>query len=157
MIKNLFFTLLFLVLLPLFIPIVLLAMVAVVVLASAAWVHLRYRGVRRGQWHYLVYSPKAGWNEFVQNNLLPALPQSIVPVPVEEKRPSPQRHYVASVLNAGTGVAKPYLATVLPIGVRVRTLNRDLWKLKTSAAHNAKLQDLLHRYLLEQTQAAQGR
>jgi hypothetical protein len=139
---------LWLVLSPLIIPLVALAMVAVAALAVYSWVALRWISWSNQCWHYLVYSPRSGWNEFVANNLIPALPSGVEPISFEGRRIVTLSLPLSAMVRRGMGVPKPYLASVTALGVRTYSLNRELWKLKTHAARDQILQATLRDFII---------
>jgi hypothetical protein len=140
MVKNLLAVLLFLALSPLIIALVVLAMLVVIAIAMYAWVTLRWISWRTGNWHYLVYTSKRGWNDFVTNNLLPALPTGVGVIAILKKRANQPTLAFGSLLRGGFGVAKPYLAQVKWFGVHKQSLNGELWNLKKHAARSEELQ-----------------
>jgi len=147
MVKKLLLTLLFVALSPLLIAVVSFAMLVVVVLSLYTWGALRWRSWRRGSWFYLVYSPKAGWNEFVENNLLPVLPGSVTAIAIERKAQDPLTFALQSVVSGGIGISKPFLARVTFFGIRAQSLNADLSELKKFGARNEQLQQLLRKFI----------
>jgi hypothetical protein len=129
-------------------------MAAVIVLAIYTWAALRWISLRKGQWRYLVYSSRSGWYDFVTNNVLPALPDGVGTVAIKRRRSEPDTLPFQSLLRAGDGVPKPYLATVrLPFGVRTESLNIELWQLKKQAARNDEVQRLLRMLLTKRIRA----
>jgi hypothetical protein len=122
------------------------ALLAVIVLAARrlyGWALLRWRSWRSGNWRYLVCSQRAGWHEFVINNLLPALPPGVSPIWVEYGRAPSNNAAVASILHCGAARPKPYLAEVGPLRTRVRPLHEELLPFKQFGRADHEVQRLL--------------
>jgi hypothetical protein len=141
--RTLGLILLFVCLSPLILAFVLLAMVAVTVLTAYAWIALRWQSWRSGVRCYLVCSSRRGWNEFVENNLLAALPPGVAPVWTGAPSDVLSRMALESLFSRGAGVPKPYLAEVRPLGIRICPLHERLLPLKTHGYKDAELQGLL--------------
>lgn len=115
-----------------------------------AWMALRTLCWRSGTWQYLVCSPQRDWNEFVQNNVEPVLPKDVRIVWTERKNTEPPTLPWNSLLGAGFGLPKPYIAVVTPWRIRTMTLHHRLLPLKSHAAKNADIQESVRAVLAEE-------
>jgi len=134
---------------PLIVAVMLLAMLAVTLRSIYSWCALRWQSRRHGVRYYLVCSSRRGWHEFLANNLLAVLPANVAPVWSSGECDVLSRLPLHALISHGAGVAKPYLAEVRPLGIRVRSLHDLLLPLKGSSQKDAELQKLL-RELIEQ-------
>jgi hypothetical protein len=143
MVKRFLIVLLLLAISPLLVGLFLAATCFVLVLTVYSWAALRWICWRTGNWHYLVYSSKRGWNDFLRNNLLPVRPHGVAAVAVLTNRSQKDSLAFGELIRCGYGVAKPYLAHVTLFGVYNHSLNGELWRFKVHAARNEELQDRL--------------
>ncbi len=109
---------------------------------------LRWYCWRQSCWTYLVCSPRRGWHEFIENNLAPAVPAGVRLV--WATRSEPKSGPLRSIVAAGLGQGKPYLAHVEALRIRKRSLHNDLQSLK----RHATIDEALRQGLREKLKAA---
>ena len=101
-------------------------------LAEAIWFRYRNRGKV-----FLVYTRRHGWNEFLCNNLFPAIVPDIEPVEYSRGR-GPWPRLLSHVYSPG--LSKPFLAKVSWTGVRYVGLHELLVPLKQYRARQPDVQ-----------------
>jgi hypothetical protein len=132
--------LLILLLIPFLIPVVFLAglIFVPVILIDVFWFRLRNHGKK-----FLVYTSRHGWNEFVVNNLIPAMEHTAVAVQIRRGRYQRWSNLEQHIHIATSGLQKPLIAAVYWRGVYPQTLHGLLLPLKKHGARNATLQQQL--------------
>jgi hypothetical protein len=107
-------------------------------LLRTAWFRFSNRGKR-----FLLYTRRHGWNEFVQNNLIPACGPHIESVDVTGGGRT-QRPWRESHLQAATFCrSKPLLAEVSFFGVRCVSLNETQLPFKQYGSRKREVQQEL--------------
>jgi hypothetical protein len=154
MITKLLRILLFTFLIPLFVVIAVLALPLIAAYQVYEFVALRWYCWRRHCWTYLVCSPRRAWHEFIENNLLPALPESVgvawTSGPLVASKP------LRRIFGAGAGKGKPYLAHVAALRTRVYPLHQLLQPLKSRSHRDESVQQELRTLLDQQLDALLG-
>jgi hypothetical protein len=102
-------------------------------------VALRIRCGRSGNWCYLVCSRRHEWNEFVVNNVAPALPRGIELLWYEERLTHSLWSGLGMIQRCGFGLPKPYLARVSLFRIRCRSIHQVLLPYKAYAARNERI------------------
>jgi len=141
--------LLYVLLSPLIVAIVVIAAIVIGICRSYVWASLRWRCWRTGTWRYIVCSSRHGWNEFLINNLFAVLPPGITPIWSERESTAQFR----SLITSGAGLAKPYLATVKGVGVRMRPLHTQLLPYKRFGRKDEQVQQVLRTVLESECEA----
>ncbi len=107
-----------------------------------------FRG--RGARALLVWHSRRGWNEFCQNNLLPALPKGIVAVQDRRRRDSAYRdRRLAEQADGIPDLARPYLLFFHKARLQAISLNRALWPLKHQGKASPAVQREVSRIILD--------
>lgn len=119
------------VLVPVFVAMAILALPLVALERLWDFSLLRWHCWRTNVWTYLVCSPRRGWNEFLVNNVLPAIPSGLGCIWTTRQGAKNGRRAENLLVWSGIGKAKPYLAEVRPFRVRYRSLNDRLQPLKS--------------------------
>ncbi|HEX2476480.1 MAG TPA: hypothetical protein VHK01_17130 [Lacipirellulaceae bacterium] len=111
-------------------------------LLEAMW----FRYSNRGR-VFLVYTRRHGWNEFLCNNLFPAIAPDIVPVEYARGR-EPWPRLLSHIYSPG--YSKPFLAKVSWSGVRYFRLHELLLPLKRHGERREDMQAELRQMLAAQ-------
>jgi hypothetical protein len=136
----------FVLLLPLLLAVAVLAMPLVLLLQGYEFLRLRWYCWSSGCWTYLVCSPRRAWNEFLENNVLAALPEGVGVAWTSGQHAAAKP--LQRLFGAGTGKGKPYFAHVGMLSTTVYPLHQLLQPLKAIARRDAETQEFL-RGLLE--------
>ena len=100
---------------------------------------VRFRYSNRGK-VFLVYTRRHGWNEFVCNNLIPAVPNNVEPLEYQRGGRSPWPWLLRNIHEATYGRSKPFLAKVSWRGVHCVGLHELLLPLKPQGARRPEVQ-----------------
>ena len=117
---------------PIWVP--LLAVLVVVAICVAAYRQLwllRFCWKHAGN-AYLVCSRKRGWESLLQNNVLPVVPDRLVPIWME--CPGPHADVVAAARMSNVFLPKPFVLHVTRFRLESAPLNPELRHLKHQAA-----------------------
>ena len=103
----------------------------------------------------LVWHSRRGWNEFCQNNLLPALPEGIIAVQDRRRRDSAYKdRRSAEKANGVSNPARPYLLFSREGKLRALSLNHVLEPLKHRGRKDPAIQRKASRIILDQIAAS---
>jgi hypothetical protein len=116
--------------------------ILVVLFVNALWFRYRNRGRV-----FLVYTRRHGWNEFLCNNLFPAVVPDIEPVEYTRGR-EPWPQLLSRIYSPGYN--KPFLAKVSWTGIRHVGLHELLLPLKQHGARRPEIQAQLRDMLATQ-------
>jgi hypothetical protein len=116
--------------------------ILVLVLGNVVWFRWRNRGKV-----FLIYTRRHGWNEFLYNNLFPAVVPEIEPV--EYTRGRDAWPWLLSNIYS-PGYSKPFLAKVSWSGIRYIGLHELLLPLKKHGARRTDIQAQLREMLATQ-------
>ncbi|MBX7164798.1 MAG: hypothetical protein K1X74_00495 [Pirellulales bacterium] len=139
--------------LPLVLAVALVTLPLVLLEQIGDYLILRLHCRRRACWSYLVVSPRSNWNNVIENNLAPALPEGVGLVwkRRHDRAPTPIRPWRV-LIWAAAGQAKPCLVRVTWRRLHVVSLHASLRPLKGAArdpATQAQLRAVLEQVLRE--------
>jgi hypothetical protein len=135
--KKLAVILLFLVLLPLLVPLVAAGIVIALGWSLCTWLWLVWFCWTNADRVFLICSRRRGWEPFLRNNVIPALPDHVAAVWLEA--PQQWTRVVRAIRASNTRLSKPFMVLVTPFGIKTTPLNERLVHLKRFGKRSSEI------------------